>query len=110
MKTKRKDYNVTVRGNRHEITVNGWIHDQDNKKVIRETGKSDVILAFEKGLNNYVKVDDEKCKAASVWWTEKKSKWEIVRKKWDRIYARSQDLSLKRTVDNEPLFLSLIHI
>ena len=105
--TKRKDYNVTVRGNRHEITVNGWIHDQDNKKVIRETGKSDVILAFEKGLNNYVKVDDEKCKAASVWWTEKKSKWEIVRKKWDRIYARSQDLSLKRTVDNEPLFMKL---
>ena len=75
--------------------------------MIRETGNSDVILAFEKGLNNYVKVDDEKCKAASVWWTEKKSKWEIVRKKWDRIYARSQDLSLKRTVDNEPLFMKL---
>src|SRR5690606_14322316 len=43
--TTRSDYNVTIRTNRHEITKDGWIHDQDNDKIIRENGKDDVLLA-----------------------------------------------------------------
>ena len=78
--SKRKDYNVTIRGNRHEITKTGWVHDQNNMKVIRESGKADIILAHEKGFNNYMRVNDDKCKAASEWWT-KQIKWEIVRNK-----------------------------
>ena len=105
--SKRKDYNVTIRGNRHEITKTGWVHDQNNMKVIRESGKADIILAHEKGFNNYMKVNDDKCKAASEWWTKNKSKWEIVRNKWDEIYGRNENLSLKRTVDNAPLFMKL---
>ena len=34
--TKRNDYNVTERGNRQEITSTGWVHDQNNKKIIRK--------------------------------------------------------------------------
>ena len=34
-----------------EITNEGWIHDQDNHKVIRESGKEDVLVADEKGYN-----------------------------------------------------------
>ena len=74
---------------------------------MREDGKPDVILAFEKGFNNYVKVEDEKCKAASDWWLKNKSKWEIVRNKWSEVYARNKNLILKRTVDNAPLFMKL---
>ena len=37
--SKRSDYNVTIRGNRQEITKNGWIHDQNNAKVIRKEGE-----------------------------------------------------------------------
>nr|BFF40374.1 hypothetical protein BACY1_21790 [Tenacibaculum mesophilum] len=66
--TKRSDYNVTERGNRHEITSYGWLHDQDNKKIIREEGEKDIVIAHEKGYNTYVKVDDSKCKAAQDWW------------------------------------------
>ena len=105
--SKRKDYNVTVRGNRQEITKTGWVHDQNNKKVVRKNGKPDMILAFEKGFNNYVKVEDEKCKAASDWWFKNKSKWGIVRNKWSEVYARNKNLSLKRTVSNTPLFMKL---
>ena len=32
--SKRSDYNVTLRGNRHEVTNKGWVHDQDNKKIL----------------------------------------------------------------------------
>ncbi|WP_335972699.1 DUF6607 family protein [Gaetbulibacter jejuensis] len=102
--TKRSDYNVTIRRNRHEIVDNGWIHDQDNDKVIREEGKADVVLAQEKGFNTYVKVEDSKCKAAQDYWKENEAKWAIVRAKWSEVFARHTNLSLEEKVDNKGLF------
>lgn len=105
--TKRSDYNLTVRGNRHEITKDGWVHDQDNDKVIRKKGKEDILLAKEKGYNTYSKVDDSKCKGASDWWGKHQQKWVLVRTKWEEIYARNTDLSLEAKVDNKPLYKHL---
>lgn len=102
--TKRSDYNVTARGNRHEITKNGWVHDQDNDKVIRETGKQDVILANEKGYNTYVRVPDSKCQAAIDWWKTNNSKWQLVRNKWENVFARKTNLNLEAKVDNKVLY------
>lgn len=105
--TQRSDYNVTVRGNRHEITDDGWIHDQDNLKVVREAGKEDVILASEKGYNVYKKVDDSRCQAAADWWQEHQEKWATVRKKWAEVYNRNTDLSLETKVENKALYKHL---
>lgn len=105
--TKRSDYNITVRGNRQEITKDGWVHDQNNDKILRETGKDDVLLAQEKGYNTYVKVDDSKCKAAADWWKKNQEKWALVRKKWDAIYANNKTLSLEAKVDNKALYKHL---
>ncbi len=106
--TTRSDYNLTVRGNRVEITDFGWVHDQDNEKVIREAGKEDVVLAKEKGYNTYVKVDDSRCAASIKWWKEHKDKWALVRSKWDEVYSRNKDLSLEEKVDNKSLFKFLL--
>jgi hypothetical protein len=105
--TKRSDYNVTVRGNRHEITNYGWVHDQDNDKVLRATGKTDVLIAKEKGYNIYVKVADSKCKAAQDWWKKNTTKWDKVRTKWNEVYNRNTNLSLKNKVDNKVLYKHL---
>ena len=105
--TKRSDYNVTLRGNRHEITNYGWLHEQDNSKIIRTEGKEDVELAKEKGYNTYVRLDDSKCAAAKKWWTENFEKWEIIRAKWNQIYARNTDLNLEAKVDNKALYKHL---
>lgn len=102
--TKRSDYNVTERGNRHEITNYGWLHDQDNRKIIREAGKEDIVVAHEKGYNTYVKVPDSRCEAAQNWWKENQNKWQLVRNKWDEVYGRNTNLSLENKVDNKPLF------
>lgn len=102
--TQRSDYNVTVRTNRHEITDSGWVHDQDNDKVFRETGKKDVIIAQEKGYNKYVKVADSKCVAAQEYWKKNAGKWAVVRNTWDAIFARNKDLILAEKVDNKVLF------
>jgi hypothetical protein len=105
--TKRSDYNITLRGNRQEITDFGWVHDQDNSKIIREAGKEDIILAKEKGYNVYKKVADSKCKAAKDWWIANTNKWQKVRNKWTEVYGRNKDLSLKTKVDNKPLYKHL---
>ena len=105
--TKRSDYNVTERGNRHEITNYGWVHDQDNKKIIRKAGTKDIVLAHEKGYNTYVKVADSKCKASQDWWKENTNKWQLVRNKWNEVYGRNKNLSLEKKVQNKPLYKHL---
>ncbi|MDC7994200.1 DUF6607 family protein [Altibacter sp. HG106] len=102
--TTRSDYNLTIRGNRQEITETGWVHDQDNDKVIRSEGKEDVILAKEKGYNTYVRVPDSRCAAAANWWAEHGEKWAKVRAKWAEVYGRNQDLVLEEKVDNKVLY------
>ena len=105
--TTRSDYNVLLRGNRQEITSDGWVHDQDNDKVIREAGKEDILLAKEKGYNTYVKVEDSRCAAAATWWKENNDKWGLVRSKWNEVYGRNKDLQLEAKVDNKPLYKHL---
>jgi hypothetical protein len=106
--TERSDYNVTVRGNRVEITDTGWVHDQDNEKLIREDGKEDVVLAKEKGYNTYVKVDDNRCAASREWWKQHYDKWALVRNKWDQVFDRDLDLTLKEKVSNKTMFKFLL--
>jgi hypothetical protein len=107
--SKRSDYNITQRGNRQEITNNGWIHDQDNSKIIRLKDKNDILIAKEKGFNSYKKVDDRRCKAAADWWIQNYSKWETVRDKWNEIYSRKTDLKLHSIVDSKPLYSYLFN-
>lgn len=105
--TKREDYNVTHRRNRHEITTIGWIHDQDNDKIIRREGELDVILAQEKGYNTYTKVDDARCKVAQDWWQQNHQMWKSIRASWENIFRQKQNLSLKAKVDGKPLYRHL---
>ena len=103
--TKRNDYNIMIRGNRHEIVNYGWIHDQDNKKVIRDNKQNkEYEIAAEKGLNKYVKVDDSKCIEAAEWWNENSKKWAFVREKWNSIYSKNKTLSLEKSIDKKPLY------
>ena len=103
--TKRNDYNIMIRGNRHEITKYGWLHDQDNFKVVKDLeSDSEIIIASEKGLNKYTKVDESNCNEAIKWWDENNEKWSFVLNKWNSIYSKKDDISLKQTVENKPLF------
>ena len=103
--TKRNDYNIMIRGNRHEITEDGWVHDQDNFKVVKDSeSDSEVIIASEKGINSYTRVDESNCKEAIKWWDENNEKWLLVLEKWNSIYSKKDDISLRKSVENKPLF------
>ena len=108
--TKRDDYNVLKRRNIHEITKDGWIHEQDNDKLVRDGSGKDVLLAQEKGMDIYNKVPDIKCIAAQNWWKENNAVWKNVRDKWQTLFDRHKDLNLEPTVDKKPLFMFLFDL
>tara|TARA_R110002049_G_scaffold181169_1_gene348224 strand:+ start:12588 stop:13511 length:924 start_codon:yes stop_codon:yes gene_type:complete len=103
--SKRSDYNVLSRGNRQEITANGWIHEQDNDKLIRKNGQQDVLLTQEKGYNTYVRVPNEECKSAKEWWKNNNKFWAKVRTSWNKVYTTENELQLAKAVENKPLFM-----
>ena len=100
--SKRSDYNIMLRKNRHEITPAGWVHEQDNDKIIR-INEADKLLAEEKGYNTYVKVDNSKCLAAQEWWKKNEAYWAEVRAAWDDIYAQGKTLNIQTKVADEIL-------
>ncbi len=102
--TKRKDYNVLKRRNRHEIMPWGWLHEQDNDKILRQ-GEQDKLIAREKGWDTYKKIDDTHCLLAQKWWAENQKFWAEVRKEWTQIFAQNQNLKLAKVIEGKPMFM-----
>jgi hypothetical protein len=98
----RNDYNILRRTNRILLTNEGWIHEQDNQKIIRKNG-NDKLLVEEKGINSYKKVDDSKCAPAKAWWEKNKAYWATVRAAWEIYLANHSSVVLKDLVDGKPL-------
>jgi hypothetical protein len=97
--TKRSDYQVLRRNNRIHVTAAGYMHEQDNDKIIRnETG--DKLLAQEKGWNEYKKTDEAKCKLATTFWKENREYWVDVRNVWGQIIDENKGISYKIKSDN----------
>lgn len=100
--TKRTDYNVMRRTNHHEIRPDGYIHEQDNDKVIRSEA-GDQLLASEKGLNTYRRTDDTKCRAAKDFWAKHRMYWADVRAVWGEILAKRDAVAIKGQVKGQTL-------
>ena len=100
--SKRRDYNVLKRGNRHEIKDFGWIHEQDNVKIMRVD--EDEIIAEEKGWNTYKRINESNCQAAIDWWKENKNYWRHVRTVWDENFKEKNVVSLYSQINKRPMF------
>lgn len=103
--SKRKDYNVMTRTNRQEITEFGWVHEQDNNKVIR--AEKDIILAQEKGWNSYTKTDETRCDVAKKWWAKNQAYWADVRLVWDQLFDQKKTIAINMKVEGKIMFQRL---
>lgn len=77
----RDDYDYLLVINRHTLTPHGWVHVQDNRKVIDRKGKKQ-ILSAETGLNQYSRTEDPLAEKAIVWWQENGAVWNSIRNFW----------------------------
>ena len=106
--TTRKDYNVMNRTNRLVVSDQGYIHEQDNKKIIRTDNTADSLLAEEKGYNDYVRLPEGKCESAKKFWSGYKAAfWADVRSNWDDILDKANFIQLKGKVDGKRMYESL---
>lgn len=97
--TKRTDYHAIEAVNRHAITPDGWVHEQDNTKLIL-AGAAPKALVREVGVNTYVKADNLQSDVAMAYWEKTKGLWEAVRAEWTRLEQETPGFGL--TVQGEP--------
>ncbi len=107
--TKRSDYNVLVRNNKHQIKEYGHVHELDNAKVLR-TETEDSTLVYEKGMNTYRRVDESRCDPAKKYWAENQSYWADVRAVWNSILSEVDYVNLKRKVNNQKLYEQIFEL
>ncbi|MGQ0740330.1 MAG: DUF6607 family protein [Bacteroidota bacterium] len=103
----RSDYNILRRTNRMNITDSGYLHEQDNQKIIRTSG-TDKLLVEEKGLNSYKRIDEKECAAAKEYWEKNKDYWGRVRKIWADYINSHDTILLKNKIDGKFLHEYLI--
>lgn len=105
----RNDYNILMRTNHVEINEHGWVHEQDNSKILTKNN-TQTKVADEKGYNSYVKVNDNKCSSAQEWWNKNQNYWQLVRNNWSEVFNEKQNLILLSKVDDKPLFSHLFEL
>lgn len=96
---QRPGYDHYIGTNRHALTPNGWVHEQDNAKIGRKDGKN-VTYVHEVLINSYVPSTIFPIAAADDYWAKTKDYWAAVRAIWDRAIAAHKGLHVTEEADN----------
>lgn len=84
--TERDDYEILLAFNRHALTPDGWVHEQDNlKQVLDESGAVSRYLARELGFNHYHRTETADFTKVREYWEATSPFWSVVSKFWDGI-------------------------
>ena len=105
--TTRNDYNAVDALNRHTITPWGWVHEQDNTKVIL-TGDTPTALVREVGINTYRHSDKFDPTPGLVYWEATKEYWAEIRAEWTRIAKQNPVFAITIKGETEDLYQPLL--
>lgn len=107
--TTRNDYHTINAVNRHVITPLGWVHEQDNDKVILSSGEP-VLLAREVGVNTYERDSDFPVQVALDYWAGTEGFWAEIRDEWDKIGKENDRFGLTLQGETEALYGPLLEL
>lgn len=93
--TVRNDYQVLDGINRHIITPTGWIHEQENNKVVLQHDRSTKVLAREFGLNRYELLENFDTQPADSYTSSTEPFWAMVRAQWETRAKVGQSYTLR---------------
>lgn len=85
--------------NRHALTHQGWVHEQDNAKAGMRDGNLATIV-HEVVLNSYVPSTEFDIQAADDYMAKTATFWAAVRKQWDDVAARHGGIHLVQEAEN----------
>jgi hypothetical protein len=107
----RQDYDVLEGFNTHVITRNGWVQVEENwKLVVDDNGVPDSTLPYlskEQGVARYQSVVGVDFSPGDQYMATAGRFWADVRDQWALLFKEKQQLTLKRRVDEQPLFMPL---
>ncbi|MEM8873869.1 MAG: DUF6607 family protein [Planctomycetota bacterium] len=104
--TKRDDYDVMGCTNRHTLTPDGWVHEQDNTKIVLgDDGEVAQVLAREIGVNTYKRVGEAgfDTTPGREYWAKTAPFWADVREAWDARLAKGS-IRLQKSVDDKRMY------
>lgn len=103
--TKRSDYDMLVSRNRHTITPEGWVHEQDSYKlVLADVGEPEQVLVHESGLNIYDRTDEVDFTAGREYWENTRQYWSDVRELWRDVLDDSQRITIQAKLDDKRMY------
>ena len=101
----RDDYDVMIGKNIQTITPTGWVHEQNNKKVV--LNENHKVLAKEIGIARYERIKDFDWQAGNEYWQDTQNFWRVVREAWSNKLDNSKFFKLQSEVGGELLFSKL---
>ena len=101
----RDDYDVIIGKNIQTITPTGWVHEQNNKKVV--LNENHKVLAKEIGISRYERIKDFDWQAGNEYWKNTQNFWRVVRETWNKKLDNSKVFKLQSEVDGGILFNKL---
>lgn len=104
--TKRDDYHAIDAVNRHAITPFGWVHEQDNSKLVLTGGQQ--LLVREIGVNTYISDDSYEIAVAEDYWAGSSAFWAGVREKWFELEAAGTPFGLTIQGEPEELYMQIL--
>jgi len=107
--TKRQDYNALSVINRHTLTPDGWTHEQDNTKAVRNAaGETTGLIVRESGFNDYRRTSEIDFSPVYQYWAATAGYWARVRTRWERHLHETRGIRLASKPDGmaliEPMF------
>ncbi len=106
--TKRDDYDYLLVTNRHTLTNEGWVHFQDNRKVVDREDEPVQVLCFETGINTYTRTESPFTEVAMNWWKEHGEFWDGVRNFWSESQDKASELFSYTTSKNDKSLSKLL--
>ena len=98
----RKDYDVLVGTNRHTITPQGWVQEENNVKLVLASGRT---LAREYGVARYERIRDYDFSAGETYYRRTEPFWAEVRAAWRELEQGRGRFGLVAPVDQAQLFM-----
>jgi hypothetical protein len=105
----RTDYQLLTGRNRHTITPTGWVHEQDNTKIV--TDAANRLLAREFGQNIYDRLGKGIASTTSIdfspgydYWRRTEAFWAEVRAEWNLRLQSPCPIRLVASVDDKPMW------
>ncbi len=105
--TVRSDYDVLVGVNRATVLSSGWVHEQDNLKLVLDEHRKPraaPYVARELGIDRYERVRDFDFSAGDAYWQKTQEFWRVLRNAWTKTLRANPSLDISDECNGRPAF------